>query len=259
MYTLQYANVCWNGKNSHQFHISNGAKQGAVLSAILYCIYMNGLFEKLRENKTGCWINGDFVGILGYADDTFLLSPTLDGLKEMLNTYADYAFEHNLTFSTNENPKKSKTKCMAFLHKKRSLKELTLCGKRLPWVEYVKHLGNTIVNNIDYMSQDTTEKRAQYITRNNELSHEFSFAHPSIKCLINSILNSHFTGSSLWNLFNKATEMLEKSWNVSHRIMFALPRETHKYLLEPISKPKHIEISLMKRYIRFSELLATSE
>ena len=121
---------------------------------------MNGLFEKLKENKTGCWINGDFVGILGYADDNFLLSPTLDGLQEMLNTCADYAFEHNLTFSTNENHKKSKTKCMAFLHKKSSLKELTLCGKRLPWVGYVKHLGKTIVNNVDYMSQDTTEKRA---------------------------------------------------------------------------------------------------
>ena len=38
MYTLQYANVRWNGKNFHQFHISNGVKQGAVLSATLYCI-----------------------------------------------------------------------------------------------------------------------------------------------------------------------------------------------------------------------------
>ena len=119
--TLKYANVRWNGKNSHQFQISNGVKQGAVLSAMLYCIYMNGLFEKLRENKTGCWINGDFVGILGYAGDNFLLSPTIDELQEMMNTCADYAFEHNLTFSTNENPKKSKTKCIAFLHKKRSI------------------------------------------------------------------------------------------------------------------------------------------
>ena len=114
----------------------------------------------------------------------------------------------------------------------------------------------TIVNNIDYMSQDTTEKRTQYITRNNELSQKFSFAHPPTKCLVNNIFNSHFTGSSLRNLFNKATEMLEKSWNVSHRILFALPRVTHKYL---ISKTRPIKISLMKRHIRFSEMLATSE
>ena len=139
----------WQGKNSRQFHISNGVKPGAVLSAILYCIYVNGLFEKLRQHKTGYWINGAFVGILRYADDNFLLSPTLDGLQGMLNTCADYASEHNLTFSTNEDPKKSKTKCMAFLHKQRYLKEITLCGKKLPSVEYVKHLGNTLVNNVD--------------------------------------------------------------------------------------------------------------
>ena len=175
---------------------------------------MNGLFEKLRQHKTSCWINGAFVGILGYADYNFLWSPTLDGLQDMLNTCADYASEHNLTFSTNEDPKKSKTKS-----KKRYLKELTLCGKKLPWVEYVKHLGNTIVNNVDDMSQDTAEKRAQYIARNNELLQEFSLAHPNTKCLINNIFNTHFTGSSLWNLFNKATEKLEKKWNVSQRIV----------------------------------------
>ena len=66
MYTSQYANVCWNGKRSCHFTMNNGVKQGAVLSAILYCIYVNDLLrEKLREKKTGCWINGDFVGIVG--------------------------------------------------------------------------------------------------------------------------------------------------------------------------------------------------
>ena len=56
---------------------------------------MNDLYNKLR-----CWFNGDFVGIVGYADDNFLISPTLDGLQEMLDTCEQYANEHNLTFST---------------------------------------------------------------------------------------------------------------------------------------------------------------
>ena len=65
------------------------------------------------------------------------------------------------------------------------------------------------------MSQDTAEKRAQDIARNNELLQEFSFAHPITKCLINNIFNTHFTGSSLWNLFNKATEKLGKKRGTS--------------------------------------------
>ena len=54
MYVLQSAKVRWNGNTSKEFTMRNGVKQGAVLSAILYCVYMNGLFEYMRENRTGC-------------------------------------------------------------------------------------------------------------------------------------------------------------------------------------------------------------
>ena len=36
----------------------------------------NGLFKLLRNRKSGCWIQGNYVGILGYADDNFLLAPS---------------------------------------------------------------------------------------------------------------------------------------------------------------------------------------
>ena len=45
-YKNQKANVKWNGKESRYFSIGNGVKQGAILSAILYCIYTNGLFQE---------------------------------------------------------------------------------------------------------------------------------------------------------------------------------------------------------------------
>ena len=135
MYALQFANVRWNSDISESFSLNNGVKQDAVLSAILYCFYVNGLFSKLREKKTGCWIGGDYLGILGYADDNFLLSPSYEGLQEMLKTCEDYASEHNLAFSTNPVPDKSKTKCMAFLFKERKLEDLILCGNPLPWVD----------------------------------------------------------------------------------------------------------------------------
>ena len=67
----------WNGSFSSEFPLQNGVKQGAVLSAILYCIYMNGLFKLMRDRRTGCWIEDNFVGMVGYADDNFLLSPTI--------------------------------------------------------------------------------------------------------------------------------------------------------------------------------------
>ena len=42
----------------------------------IFCIYIDELIKRLRRNKTGCRINGNFVGVIVYADDIVLLSPT---------------------------------------------------------------------------------------------------------------------------------------------------------------------------------------
>ena len=104
-------------------------------------MYTNNLFVTLRKLKIGCFIGNTYVGVVGYADDLFLLAPSLDGLQEMLKVCENYAAEHNLRFSTDVNPRKSKTKCMAFLLKKHKLRNLKLCGNELPWVDTGKHLG----------------------------------------------------------------------------------------------------------------------
>ena len=139
-YRRQKANVKWNKELSEFFNIENGVKQGAVLSAIFYCMYTNGLSQELRRQNIGCRIGLDYVGVVGFADDLFLMCPTFDGLQKMLVVCEKYASTHNLSFSTDPNPNKSKTKCMAFLLKKRNLANLSLCGNKLPWVNVGKHL-----------------------------------------------------------------------------------------------------------------------
>ena len=59
------------------------------------------------------------------------------------------------------------------------------------------------------------------------------------------------TGSCLWNLFCKQSNMVEKSWNVSIRCMFKLPMNTHKYLIESITKSPHLKFVLLKRFLGF--------
>ena len=56
MYMSQVASVRWEKKLSSIFSVTNGVKQGAVLSSILFCIYINELIKRLIRNKTGCWI-----------------------------------------------------------------------------------------------------------------------------------------------------------------------------------------------------------
>ena len=214
----------------------------------------------MRKNRDGCWMNNEYVGIIVYADDIALLSPTLDGLQNMIDTCSKYAKKHNLRFSTNENPSKSKTKCIAFQQKKKDLPSLRLNSKDLPWVSTVRHLGTTITNLDDCrMTQDMAEKRAAYIARNNELNQEYHYTYPETKIWLNGVFNTSFYGAPLWDLFSKPFERLEKTWNVSIRIMLSLPRKTHRYLIEPLSRKPHIVKSLWRRYLRFVDKINKGE
>ena len=46
---VMYSHSRWNQVISGVFPMVNGVKQGAVLSALLYCVYVNVLFQKLRS------------------------------------------------------------------------------------------------------------------------------------------------------------------------------------------------------------------
>ena len=87
-------------------------------------IYIDSLFSVLRRNRTVCWINGMYAGIMGYADDMWLLSP--DGLQEMVQICSDYYKNLNLSFSTHPDSR-SKTKCIAYT-KRKPCEKLCLMG-----------------------------------------------------------------------------------------------------------------------------------
>ena len=258
IYIMQTANVRWNGQVSNIFSLSNGVRQGGVISAILYCFYVNDLFQLLRQRSAGCWVKGSFHGIFGYSDDNFLLAPSLAGLQEMLNTCEEYALSHNLKFSTDPQPKKCKTKCIAFLKRQRDLPNLKLCGNNLPWVSSGKHLGNTIENKMDGMKLDLKQKRCRYITKNNDILQEFVSSHPDSLLKVNQIYNTDFTGSPLWKLFCEDSTRMESSWNKSVKLMMDLPLPTHRRLIEPLSGYPHISTVLMKRFLGFLSQIENS-
>ena len=56
MYSHQTAKVRWNGNLSERFPILNGVKQGAVLSATLFCVYIDDLIKKTKT-KSGWFVD----------------------------------------------------------------------------------------------------------------------------------------------------------------------------------------------------------
>ena len=258
IYTEQFANVRWNGEISSVFTMHNGVRQGAILSALAYCFYCEDLFQVLEKRRSGCWVNGFFLGLLGYSDDNVCLAPSLNALQDMLETCEKYASDHNLKFSTNPIPSKCKTKTLAFLKNPRPLPNLYLCGHPLPWTTSCKHLGITIGDKIDGCEEDIKNKNAQYIRKNVELNQEFSFTHPMTKLRLNNIYNSHFYGSPLWNLFGPGAKTMESTYNRSVKIMLDLPYSTHRSLIEPLTGETHVRTLFNNRFLGFMENISAS-
>ena len=260
IYRCQTAKVRWKENYSEDFPIRNGVRQGAVISPLFFSFYMDGLFDILGKSGSGCNISNFFAGCFGYADDLFLISPTRKGLQDMLDIASTYVKAHNISFSTNSDPMKSKTKGIVFTKKKLSFEPepLKLNNDKLPWVSHAKYLGNEIADIPDGLCKDTLIKRARYIERNVELGQEFEFAHPEVKCNINRIYNSSFPGSVLYDFTSDSVRKLLNSWSVSIRQMWNLPMDSHRYFVEQLGG-QHAYSMLSVRFVKFLQNVQKSD
>ena len=70
--------------SSASFGVSNGVRQGSILSPFLFALYLDGLLSELVECGVGCHWGNLFAGCLCYADDIVLLAPCPSALRMML-------------------------------------------------------------------------------------------------------------------------------------------------------------------------------
>ena len=68
----------------------NGIKQGAVISPLLFSIYIDNIFKELKQLGIGCYVGRTFAGLFGYADDVALIAPSLYTLEKMFSVCESY-------------------------------------------------------------------------------------------------------------------------------------------------------------------------
>ena len=197
IYVHQRCDVRWNNRFSTRFPVTNGCRQGAIMSGIFFCIYSDRLIKRLRQVGTGCWISGEFAGVFVYCDDVILLSASREGLQSLMTTCEKFANQNNLSFSTNIDPNKSKTKCIIFgksttNHDK--IPNIILNGNPLPWVSKVTHVGNLLSNKADLVEDDCHAKRSKFVARNCSLNQEFASYPQMVKVHMNNVYNMSHTG-----------------------------------------------------------------
>ena len=257
IYKEQVCIVCWNGSFSFSFKISNSVRQGMFSSAFFFIVYINELITIIKRSRIGCYIDSVCVAIFIFADDIFLLSANRSGLQTLVTLCEDFARERNLSFGTNPDPSKSKTKCIIFSKKKidnSTVAPIVLNENNLPLAQNLDHLGVTLQSD-NSMQIDIKRKRAKFIGKVHSLIQELHFATPEVLLKIISSNACSFFGSVVWDLEGKDCDRLFKSWNVMIRLVFSLNRRTHRSLIEGLSGHIHLMVMLYSRLQGFHESL----
>lgn len=262
VYCEQEGCVKLAGRRSSTFKLSNGTRQGSVLSPALWCVYLEDLLTELRNLKLGCYIGGVWMGVCAYADDLLCMAPNRNVLQQMVAVCQRYGRENNLVFSTDPNPSKSKTKCMLVCGRDRVQEypdPIKLEGYDLPWVETALHLGHTLHQN-GKMDQDAKIRRAIFIDRSVEVREKLSFAEPSEVLRALTVYCCDAYGAMLWPLASHSAQMYFRAWNTAVKLTHNLPRSTFTYLVEDYFAGRETSLrnQVISRYPGFLQSLLQS-
>ena len=175
----------------------------------MFAVYLDGIPQQLRQLGDGCHLGGWWYGAACFADDLFLLAPSRTAAVMMLDLCEKYALKHNLQFSTDPNPSKSKSKCIYFTGKLRHVSEpdpLSLFGEELPWVNSAEHLGHTLHKDCT-MHMVARTKIASYIDKTCDIRNTFNFAHPDQILKAGQVYCSDAYGFMPYDLSSQAARM----------------------------------------------------
>lgn len=135
LYKNGSASIKYDGLMSSRFKLTQGVRQGSLLSPYFYNIYIENLLNEIQDMKVGTSIHGEFTGIVCYADDIILMSATLSGLHKMVNKCVKYGYDHKIKFNA--------VKTKFIISGKSPLKkvEVNLDGLAITPTSTIKHLG----------------------------------------------------------------------------------------------------------------------
>ena len=197
-YTLQRFMVRWGNVTSPLFNVSNGVRQGGVLSPILFNIYTDDLSKLLFATNVGCTLNNVNFNHLAYADDMVLLAPSPAALQELLCQCELYAVDHSMIYNV------KKTVCMCIkpkMFRDLHVPPVTLNGRSLTFVTTQKYLG-VLINNAFNDNDDIKRQTRSIYCAGNILIKKFKHCSDAIKDYLFKTYCTGIYSGHLWYRYN---------------------------------------------------------
>jgi hypothetical protein len=254
-YTNQLFCVRWGSVTSTFFTVTNGVRQGGVLSPHLYNLYMNDLLVQLKEAGVGCKLHGTVANNFSYADDMCIASPSVGGLRRLIYICHSYALDHDIIYNTN------KSECMYFVPRAR--RELTfpgvsLDGTLLKVVNQFTYLGHILAPNLC----DDLDIKRQYralCVRANMLIRKFSYCSHDVKCILFRSYCANMYTSQLWcNFTQGAMKSLNICYNNSLRWLLGKRRSCSASEMFVVNSVPTFATMMRKYIFSFRERISKS-
>lgn len=252
MYTRQRARTEWAGHYSEYFDVTNGIRQGGIVSPLLFTVYMDELLTRLQAAGIGCYVGKEYCGSFAYADDLTLLSPTGSGLQIMLNVCEEFSEEFGVKFNL------TKTVCIKFGSPEHADSSAILYGNILPWKHTVKHLGNMITSDLSEQVE-ITRKCCDFATRVNSVMGRFNTLAKQTRADLMNTFCCAFYGCEAWCLSDKALQSFQTAWNKAVRRVWGLPRTTHRYILPLLGSGLDFKQQIVKRFQNLVSRIESSD
>ena len=193
-YENQTMSVQWGNLLSESFHVSNGVRQGGILSSYLFNVYIDDLSTRLNGLSIGCKLGDLLINHLMYADDLVLLSPSTRGLYKLIAECQNYGIEFDILY----NPKKSalmfvKPKFMSDIN----MPIFKIFNENIKVVNEYTYLGHILTDNLSD-DLDILRQRKKIYAQGNNIPRKFYMCSLSVKLeLFRSYCSSLYTADLL--------------------------------------------------------------
>jgi len=255
-YSKQTMCVRWGSECSDSFSVSNGVRQGGILSPYLFNVYVDDLSETLNSQHVGLFAGKKLVNHVMYADDLVILSPSSSGLQKLLLICEEFGSLHDIKF----NPSKSmlmifRSKCFKGV----PVPQFIINQNNIQEVTQVKYLGH-ILNNQLTDDDDILRQRRQMYARGNMLLRNFRMCTLPVKLELFRVFCSNIYCAHLWWNFKKCSmNRLSTSYHNILKLFIGISKFESTSLTCTVFNMPSYAAMLRKMCYNFGERLRTSQ